>query len=72
EFGESVDKKLLAALPNVQKVAAVGTNRWQISAAGNVDLRPVISAFATKQKLTLLELRKEVFSVEDVFQQLTK
>jgi ABC-2 type transport system ATP-binding protein len=72
EFGKPVDPKLLKALPNVQQVKAIGTNRWQISTAASTDLRPVLSAFAAKQKLPLLELHKEVFSVEDVFQQLTK
>ena len=72
EFGEPVDVKLLKALPKVQKVTPAGSNRWQLSTESGYDLRADISAFAAKQKLTLLELRKEQFSVEDIFQQLTK
>jgi ABC-2 type transport system ATP-binding protein len=72
EFGERVDKKLLETLPQVQQVKSLGANRWQLAAAADHDLRPVISAFATKQGLTLLELHKEVLSVEEVFQQLTR
>ncbi|MCB0531458.1 MAG: gliding motility-associated ABC transporter ATP-binding subunit GldA [Saprospiraceae bacterium] len=72
EFGQPVDAKLLKALPGVQEVTAVGPNRWQLRAAAGDDLRPAVSAFAAQKNLTLLELHKEVFSVEDVFQQLTK
>ncbi len=72
EFGQNVEKKLLESLPRVQKVQLLGSNRWQITAAANQDLRPDLSAFAAKHNLTLLELHKEVVSVEDIFQQLTK
>lgn len=72
EFGEAIDSKLLKALPNVREVKKIGSNRWQLSSAADQDLRPAVSAFAAEKKLTLLELHKEVFSVEDVFQQLTK
>ena len=72
EFGQTVDKKLLASIPNVQQVKHLGGQRWQLGAAPNHDLRADISSFASKNKLTLLELHKEVFSVEDVFQQLTR
>ena len=72
EFGQAVDPKLLAAIPNVQSVKAAGERRWQLSADPGHDLRPAISAFAAQQNLPLLELHKEVFSMEDVFQQLTR
>jgi ABC-2 type transport system ATP-binding protein len=72
EFGQSVDKKLLEGLSKVQKVQMLGPNRWQITAAADQDLRPDLSAFAAKHQIPLLELHKEVVSVEDIFQQLTK
>lgn len=72
EFGQKVEQKLLASIPHVGQVKHLGNQRWQLSAAPDHDLRPDISAFAAKNSLTLLELHKEVFSVEDVFQQLTK
>jgi ABC-2 type transport system ATP-binding protein len=72
EFGQPVEQKLLAAIPQVDQVKNLGNQRWQLSAAPEHDLRPAISAFAAKNNLTLLELHKEVFSVEEVFQQLTR
>ncbi|MBK6930650.1 MAG: gliding motility-associated ABC transporter ATP-binding subunit GldA [Saprospirales bacterium] len=72
EFGEPVRQNLLEALPGVRQVQPLGNNRWQLRADASHDLRPAVSAFAAKQNLPLLELHKEVFSVEEVFQQLTK
>ena len=72
EFAESVDKNLLAKIKNVRKVNMLDKNKWQLEADAAQDIRAEVFAFAVANKLTLLELHKEVFSVEDVFQQLTK
>ncbi len=72
EFAEAGDQKRLAAIPNVLSVKGLDKNRWQLHAAVDHDVRPDIFAFAVANKLTLLELHKETYSVEDVFQQLTK
>ena len=72
EFAQSVDKKLLESIPKVKQVKDLGKNRWQLLAPMEVDIRPDIHQFVVKHQLTLLEMHKEVSSVEDVFQQLTK
>ena len=72
EFAEKVDKTRLTSIKNVLSVKSLGNNQWQLMAAATQDVRPEVFAFAVANKLTLLELHKEVFSVEDVFQQLTK
>ncbi|MBK7935675.1 MAG: gliding motility-associated ABC transporter ATP-binding subunit GldA [Lewinellaceae bacterium] len=72
EFAESVDKNLLAAIKNVQTVKNLGKNRWELRAAADRDIRAEVFMFAVAHKVTLLELRKETYSVEEVFQQLTK
>lgn len=72
EFAQSVDKKLLATIPNVKQIKDLGKNRWQLTAAAEVDIRPELHQFVVKNNLTLLEMHKEVSSVEDIFQQLTK
>ncbi len=72
EFGQPVRSDQLKALPNVQEVKSLGGNRWQLTARASFDLRPALSAFATENRLTLLELHKETLSVEDIFQQLTQ
>jgi ABC-2 type transport system ATP-binding protein len=72
EFAENADKNQLAKIKNVQSVKSVGKNQWQLRAAAEHDIRAEVFAFAVANKLTLLELRKEAYSVEEVFQQLTK
>ena len=72
EFAESVAQNLLLKIKHVQQVEALGKNRWALRASTQQDIRAAVFAFAVANQLTLLELRKEAFSVEDVFQQLTK
>ncbi len=72
EFAEKADKNQLAKISRVQEVKDLGQNQWQLTSASNHDIRADVFAFAVANKLTILELHKELFSMEDVFQQLTK
>lgn len=72
EFAGNMEQKLLAGIKNVQSAKNIGQNRWELRAAADHDIRADVFAFAVAQKATLLELRKELYSVEEVFQQLTK
>jgi ABC-2 type transport system ATP-binding protein len=71
EYAEAAKKDVLAKIAQVKTVTHLGGNRWQLVAAGSDDIRPAISAHAAANNLTLLELHRELRSVEDVFQQLT-
>ena len=72
EFAGKTDANQLKKIRHVQQVQLVGGNTWHLTASGEHDIRADVFAFAVENKLTLLELHKELFSVEDVFQQLTK
>ena len=72
EFAESTNASLLRKIPKVKQVNDLGKNRWQLIAAADADVRPDVHKFVVKNSLTLLEMHKEVVSVEDVFQKLTK
>ncbi len=72
EFRGETSAKSLQSIPHVQVVKNLGNNRWQLTATLEHDIREDVFGFAVQNKLTLLELHKEVHSVEDVFQQLTK
>jgi 6-phosphogluconate dehydrogenase (decarboxylating) len=71
-FTAAVDAAKLAQIPDVQQVKDLGKNRWQLAAAADSDIRAALFAFAVQHQYTLIELHKETFSVEDIFQQLTK
>lgn len=72
EFAQEVSEKQLAGIRQVQSVKKLANRRWQLVSAVQNDVRSDVFAFAVANQLTLLELHKEVFSVEDVFQQLTR
>ena len=72
EFQQNTEKAMLEKITNVQSVKNIGKNNWQLTAPVENDIRPDIFQFAVSQKLTLLEMHKEVLGVEDIFQELTK
>jgi ABC-2 type transport system ATP-binding protein len=71
EFKSKIDARTLQGIKHVQQVKSLGDNRWQLMASLEHDIRADIFQFAVAQNLVLLELHKEMHSVEDVFQQLT-
>ena len=72
EFLEKVQKNMLSKIPKVKSVQSIGENQWRLSAGLKDDIRKDIFQFAVQNNKTLLEMKKEIYSVEDVFQQLTK
>jgi ABC-2 type transport system ATP-binding protein len=72
ELAQSVDGQLFKAVKHVKTVKKMDGNRYQLTASLKHDIRADVFKFAVEKNWTLLEMRKEVFSVEDVFQELTK
>lgn len=72
EFAGPVQMKTLKTIGNVRKVEDAGSNRWKLFTDASQDIRKEVFEFAVKNKLTLLEMHREEFSVEGIFQQLTK
>ena len=72
EFLQNIDNQRLTKILNVKSVKVLGANRYQLSSDLNKDIRPDVFRFAVDNQLTLMEMRKEVYTVEDVFQELTK
>ncbi len=71
EFLQSVKEAQLKNIPNLLNIKTLGQNKFLLSSNINVDIRADIFEFAVQNKLTLLEMAKEISSVEDVFQQVT-
>lgn len=72
EFQQPVSAAKLEQIKGVLSVSPAGQNQWKLTADAATDIRPEIFHFAVKENLVLLAMNKDVFSVEDVFQQLTK
>jgi ABC-2 type transport system ATP-binding protein len=72
EFLEAVKQQLLLRIKGVSKATQISDKQWQLYAANDVDIRPEVANFATANKLTLVGIRREQSSVQDVFQSLTQ
>ncbi len=70
EFKENVLPESLRKIKGVKSVKQEG-REWTLYAEGKTDLREEISRYAKENSLTLLTLRVEESSLEDVFKQLT-
>lgn len=71
EFDREADESSLKSLPGVVNVKQINVLQWLIDAEGEVDIRPLLFSFAVKNNLTVLSLRQEESSLEEVFRHLT-
>ncbi len=73
EFDRAVTKSQLSKIEGVSKVQALeNENSWLIESDLPEDLRKAVAAFAQRNDLLTLTLRKEEKSLEEVFKELTK
>jgi len=72
QFHEKIGKALLLKIPDMLRIEALPNNQWKIISHKKHDIRPKIFKFAVQNGLTLIEMRQDVQSVEDVFQTLTR
>ncbi len=72
EFDKALEHAVLKKIEGVKKVEFVEGNKLRVSSDSNVDLRPALFDLASEKGVRILEMHKEVFSVEDVFHKLTK
>lgn len=71
EFAQAVTEAKLQKIKYVKRIKSLGNNCFQLFAAADKDIRADISKFATDNQLTLLEIKRETASMEDVFKKLT-
>lgn len=73
EFDKEITKNQLNKIVGVSKVQALESkNTWLIESTSEKDLRKSIAAFAQKNDLLALTIRKEEKTLEEVFKELTK
>lgn len=72
EIPQSFSFNDLGKIQGVTTVKNLGANKYQILGSNERDFRTDIFNFVVANKLTLLEMKRDVKSVEDVFQELTK
>lgn len=71
EFDKSVGADQLRKIPGISTVKPLNNSTWQMAGKGKEDIRPAIFRFAVDNQLTVITLRQETGSLEEVFRQLT-
>jgi ABC-2 type transport system ATP-binding protein len=71
EFEGAVNEAELSQLNGVEKVINLEGSKFRIIPEGDADVRPEIFRFAADRKLSLLGLKQEEGSLENIFRQLT-
>ncbi len=71
EFERAIVKDDLMKIRGVKEVQDAGNNTYRISGEEGIDLRPEIFRFAADNNLSLVGLRQEENSLENIFRDLT-
>jgi ABC-2 type transport system ATP-binding protein len=72
EFDKDIDTGIIAAIEGITGVKNIGTGKYEIRSREDRDVRGEIFKVASEKNLTLLGLKVEESSLENIFQQLTK
>ncbi|MCB0564890.1 MAG: gliding motility-associated ABC transporter ATP-binding subunit GldA [Phaeodactylibacter sp.] len=72
EFQKAPPQKALSAISQLKELRELGGNRFQLISGPDADLRPALFDFAVEHHIKLLELHKEVYEIDEVFQKLTR
>ncbi len=71
EFNGEVNVEELLVLIGVEKVTVVKSGVYRLKAKNGADLRAEVFKFATERKLSLIGLKQEENTLEDIFRSLT-
>lgn len=71
EFEGTVNESLLASIEGVERVEKIEGSKFRLTAQHGVDVRASVFRFAADHQLSLLGLRQEENSLEEIFRSLT-
>ena len=71
QFEKEVNLSQMKSLPGVQGVEVKEDHKYRVISDGTVDLRPEIFRFAADNNLSLIGLKQEENSLENIFRDLT-
>lgn len=71
EFEGPVETTDMAGLPGVNELIPLGDNRYRLRVQHGVDIRPEVFRFAADRRLSLVGLKQEETSLENIFRELT-
>ncbi|HNR74605.1 MAG TPA: gliding motility-associated ABC transporter ATP-binding subunit GldA [Cyclobacteriaceae bacterium] len=71
EFDAPIEEQKLAALAGVQQLVIISAGVYKLTVAQGTDLRPEVFRFAAENNLSLVGLKQEQLSLEEIFRSLT-
>jgi ABC-2 type transport system ATP-binding protein len=71
EFAAPIEEQKLASLHGVEQLIAISQGVYKLTVAPGVDLRPEVFRFAAEHNLSLVGLKQEQLSLEEIFRSLT-
>lgn len=72
EFEAPIEIAHMQKLPGVSAIIPLTQNRYRIKVDGGIDIRPEIFRFAADHNLSLIGLKQEENSLENIFSELTE
>ncbi len=72
QFSTSVDLEKMRLISGISEISSIDNFTYKIISDGTVDLRPEIFRFAADHNLSLIGLRQEEHSLENIFRELTR
>ncbi len=71
EFDREEIAEPLTAVSHISSAIHLKGNSWMVEAEGSEDIRPLLFAYAVRNKLTVLSMQNQESNLEEVFRQLT-
>lgn len=71
EFEGEVNESDLSEITGIEKVVRIDTSKFRMYPVAGADVRPEVFRFAADRKLSLLGLKQEEGSLENIFRELT-
>ena len=71
EFGTTIDSNLILKMPGVNRVQQLTGNQYQIHTAVDVDIRERLFKLAVENNWTLLSIKQQKISLEEIFRKVT-
>lgn len=72
EFASEVELEALRSISGVTKASLTANNTYELECQSNIDVRPDVFQFASTNNLSLIGMKQEEVTMENVFQDLTK
>ena len=72
QFSTSVDLEKMKAISGIREIVSMDNFTYKVISSGTGDLRPEIFRFAADHNLSLIGLRQEENSLENIFRELTR